>query len=122
MNGTLVDATLYALALGCPRCLQQENCLLSRIHRLPISMRFSAIRALTQEQRQEVLKGHEDCIGSVLRYGPLVEICKELLKIEQRIGTPGEQPGDLDRAVLTAHQLRNMMFRIMAEDGDILMS
>lgn len=121
LDASLADATLYALALGCPRCLQQKDCALSAIHRMPISMRFSAIRKLSAEERASVLRGHEACIGQALRHGPLIEGCMRLLQIERRIGTPHEQAGDIDHAVFTAHELRNMMARIMAEDGDLLM-
>jgi hypothetical protein len=121
LDEPLMDATLYALALGCPRCAGQPDCALSAIHRLPVSMRFSAIRKLSPDQRQAALRGHEGCIGQALRHGPLVEGCLRLLQIERRIGTAEEKAGDLDHAVLTAHELRNMMARIMAEDGDLLL-
>jgi len=116
-----MDATLYALALGCPRCSSQPDCVLSPVHRMPVSMRFSAIRRLSPDERRAALQGHEACIGQALRHGPLIEGCMRLLQIERRIGTAQEQAGDLDHAVLTAHELRNMMARIMAEDGDLLL-
>lgn len=120
-DATLTDATLYALALGCPRCLSQVGCPLTKIHRLPVSMRFSAIRRLQASEREAVLRGHQDCLGRALRHGPLLDGCLKLLQIERRIGTPEEQSSDLDNAVLTAHELRNMMTKIMAEDGDLLL-
>jgi hypothetical protein len=120
-DSTLADATLYALALGCPRCARATDCPLTTVHKLPVSMRFSAIRKLSAEERSRAMVAHPQCLGGALRHGPLIEGCTQLLHIERRIGTEEEQPGDLDHAVLTAHNIRNMMMHIMAEDDDLLM-
>lgn len=119
LDEALQGATLSAFALGFPRCISQPDGPLCSIHRLPIFMRFSRIRQLTREQRKSAPEGHETCIDQVLHHGPPAEGCLQLLQNERRVGTSEEKAGALDHAVLNVHQLRNMMTRIMAEDGDL---
>ena len=38
---------------------------------------------------------------------------QELTVIQERLGTPVEQPGDLDRATAVGHQLTNLMWQAL---------
>lgn len=120
VENTLKEATLYALALGCPRCTVVPDCPIKPIHHLPITARFQAVEALALEDKKRVLSQHEECLGTMspraLRHGPFVEALLLLREIQKRIGTPHEEADDLEIAVRSAHDIRNHMARLMAED------
>lgn len=117
---SLKQATLYALALGCARCGSVPNCPLRPIHRLPMSSRFSAADALSPEDKERVLRDHESCLGPASPHnqgnGPLVEALLLLHEIQKRIGTPDEADDDMETAIRSAHDIRNHMARLIAED------
>jgi hypothetical protein len=46
-----------------------------------------------------------------------MDLERELLEIQSRLGTPTERPNDLERARTVAHDIANMMFVALLSDG-----
>lgn len=44
-------------------------------------------------------------------------LAAELRKIELRLGTPDEQPTDVEQAEMIAHRIRNLICGLMLRDG-----
>ncbi|MDX6765895.1 MAG: hypothetical protein SFU85_03810 [Candidatus Methylacidiphilales bacterium] len=115
---SLEEATLYALAMGCPRCAEAADCPMRPIQGLPYGRRFTAVDALSREERAQVLEHSGTCLGcmspNTLRDGPFVESLMLWRDVQQRIGTSQEREEDLETAVNSAHTVRNALMAMAA--------
>lgn len=69
-----------------------------------------ALSIFAQESLKPVIPQRRALMEAVSRQfsnAPLME--HEIAEIQRRLGTPGERPGDMERAKQAAHQLANMM-------------
>ena len=71
---------------------------------------YAALSTYARESRppfQNLRQGLREIVRRIYADAPALE--QELKKIQQRLGTPGEQPDDMTRVVVIGHELTNMM-------------
>jgi hypothetical protein len=75
-----------------------------------VSDLHEALSAYAQESRapfQNLRQGLREIVRRIYSDAPALEA--ELKQIQQRLGTPAEQPDDMVRVVVIGHELSNMM-------------
>ena len=69
-----------------------------------------ALSIYAQESLKPIIPQRRALMEAVSRqfsHAPMIE--REIAELQGRLGTPREQPGDLERAKAAAHQLANML-------------
>jgi hypothetical protein len=78
----------------------------------------AALSIYARESRppfQNLRQGLREVVRRIYTDAPALE--EELKRIQKRLGTPGEQAGDMPRVITIGHELTNMMWLAILMQG-----